>query len=374
MSIRPFELERFFGRYEFDTPHHLCCSDCETLSVVAVSLKNGLPISALANLRLGYTKSQGDPALREQVAGFYREAGTGDVVITNAPEEGIFLAMEALLQPGERVIVQTPCYQSLVELARHKGCDVQPWPLLETAQGWELDLDRLDVLLAPGARLLVLNFPHNPTGLLPTEAVHCEIVERARRAGTRIFSDEMYRGLEASADRRLPTGADLSTDAVSLWGMSKTFGLPGLRIGWLVTRDGELRERLVRLKDYTTICSSAPGEILTRAGLAASDRLIQRNLAIIRENLGVTGEFMERRKNLFGWQPPQAGPVALARLHSGSAEKFCRQAREEAGVLLAPSTLFDFGDRHIRFGLGRSTYGNGLQVLDSWLDRRAPAT
>jgi aspartate/methionine/tyrosine aminotransferase len=373
MSIRPFQLERYFGQHEFTVRYHLCCSDCETLSVGELLDLAGLPVSALADLRLGYTESQGNRALRERVAAFYREAGAEDIVITNAPEEGIFVAMEALLQPGERVVVQTPCYQSLMELARHKGCDVQPWPVRETADGWELDLDGLDALLAPGAGLLVLNFPHNPTGLLPTEEEYRLILEKAGRAGTRVFSDEMYRGLEPTADKRLPAGADLSADAVSLWGMSKTFGLPGLRIGWLVTRDRELRDRLLRIKDYTTICSSAPGELLARAGLEASDHLIRRNLAIIRENLGATGEFMERRKDLFHWLTPAAGPVALARLRSGSAESLCRRAREEAGVLLAPSTLFELGDSHIRFGLGRRAYGEGLRILESWLARRAAA-
>jgi aspartate/methionine/tyrosine aminotransferase len=373
MSIRPFQLERYFGQHEFTVRYHLCCSDCETLSVGELLDLAGLPVSALADLRLGYTESQGNRALRERVAAFYREAGAEDIVITNAPEEGIFVAMEALLQPGERVVVQTPCYQSLIELARHKGCDVQAWPVRETADGWELDLDGLDALLAPGAGLLVLNFPHNPTGLLPTEEEYRLILEKAGRAGARVFSDEMYRGLEPTADKRLPAGADLSADAVSLWGMSKTFGLPGLRIGWLVTRDRELRDRLLRIKDYTTICSSAPGELLARAGLEASDHLIRRHLDIIRENLGVTGDFMERRKDLFHWLPPAAGPVALARLRSGSAESLCRRAREEAGVLLAPSTLFELGDSHIRFGLGRRAYGEGLRILESWLARRAAA-
>jgi aspartate/methionine/tyrosine aminotransferase len=373
MSIRPFQLERYFGRHEFTVRHHLCCSDCETLSVGELLDLAGLPISALQGLRLGYTESQGNPALRERVAAFYREAGAGDIVVANAPEEGIFLAMEALLSPGDRVVVQTPCYQSLMELARHKGCDVQAWPVQETAEGWELDLERLDALLAPGARLLVLNFPHNPTGLLPTEKEYRLILEKAAGAGARVFSDEMYRGLEPTAEERLPAGADLSSEVISLWGMSKTFGLPGLRIGWLVTRDRELRDRLMRIKDYTTICSSAPGEVLARAGLEAAEQLIARNLAFIRENVGLTGAFMDRCKSLFRWRPPAAGPVALARLLSGSAERFCRQARVEAGVLLAPSTLFEYGDSHIRLGLGRKAYGEGLRILDSWLERRTPA-
>jgi aspartate/methionine/tyrosine aminotransferase len=373
MSIRPFQLERYLGRYEFTTPHHLCCSDCETVSVGELMQLAGMPLSALANLRLGYTESQGDPALRDLVAGFYELAGAGEVVITNAPEEGIFLVMEALLRPGDRVIVQTPCYQSLMELARHKGCDVQPWPVRETDRAWRLDLEHLDALLASGARLVVVNFPHNPTGLLPTEEEYRMILRKAERAGARVFSDEMYRGLEPSAGERLPAGTDLSAEAVSLWGMSKTFGLPGLRIGWLVTRDRELRERLLRVKDYTTICSSAPGELLARAGLQAADRLIRCSRTIIEENLEAIDGFMRRWVRLFRWRPPAAGPVALARLGSGSAEELCRQARDEAGVLLAPSTLFDLGDRHIRFGLGRRSFRAGLGALDAWLERRTPA-
>jgi aspartate/methionine/tyrosine aminotransferase len=373
MSIRPFQLERYLDRYEFTTPLNLSCSACETVSIGELLALAGESLQSLSALRLGYTETQGDPALRESISSFYQEASAGDVIVTNAPEEGIFLAMETLLEPGDRVVVQTPCYQSLIELARHKGCDVQPWTVQESSAGWRLDLDNLDALLA-GARLLVVNFPHNPTGLLPTKEEFHSIFQKAERAGARLFSDEMYRGLEPLPEQRLPAGTDLHPGVVSLWGMSKTFGLPGLRIGWLVTRDADLRERILSFKDYTTICSSAPGELLARIALDAADCLMERGLGLIRDNLALTQSFMETWKQTFRWQDPQAGPVTLARLQTGSAERFCDLAREEAGVLLVPSSVFDFGDRHIRLGLGRASYPQGLQALETWLrSRSAPS-
>ena len=150
--------------------------------------------------------------------------------------------------------------------------------------------------------------------------------------------------------------------------MSKSFGLPGLRIGWLVTRDQELRESLVRMKDYTSICSSGPGQFLARVGLQTGDRLLQRNRALVQGNLEQARAFMKRWERIFGWREPQAGPVALVRLLNTSAEQFCREVRQQRNVLLVPSGLFDFGDSHFRLGLGRSGFDKGLAALEPFLE------
>ena len=152
------------------------------------------------------------------------------------------------------------CLQSLLEVATSIGCDVVKWPLQETDAGWKMDLDHLEELLAEETRLLVVNAPHNPTGHQPTLAEWKRILAVVNEEDVRLFSDEMYRGLEPAPDMALAPAASNDTLALSLWGTSKTFGLPGLRMGWLVTRARELLEKLVRLKDYTTLCSSAPGE------------------------------------------------------------------------------------------------------------------
>lgn len=367
MAIREFQLERYFASWEFTAPYLLSASDCETMSVGELLSIAGVPLSALADLRLGYTESQGDPALRAAVARFHTGVTAADVMIANAPEEAIFLVMMTMLKPGDRVVVQTPCYQSLFELAAYRGCDVHPWPMVETDGGWRMDLDYLGDLLSADTRLLVINVPHNPTGYLPTAAEFDGIVDLAAHRGVWLFCDEMYRGLEYTPGDRLPSASDRYPQAVSLWGMSKTFGLAGLRIGWLATQDRRLMQSLLRLKDYTTICSSAPGEFLARMALEQAEVIIQRNVGIIQANLEHGREFMARWADVFDWREPLAGPIAFARLCEGSAAAFCRGTVQESGVLLAPSTLFDFGDSHIRWGLGRRNFLDGLVALDAYL-------
>jgi aspartate/methionine/tyrosine aminotransferase len=180
----------------------------------------------------------------------------------------------------------------------------------------------------------------------------------------------MYRGLEYDSALRLPSATDRYPQAVSLWGMSKTFGLAGLRIGWLATQDRELVQSLLRFKDYTTICSSAPSEFLARVALEQTETIIQRNLDIIQANLRHAHSFMDRWTDVFSWNEPLAGSVAFAGLHLGSAAAFCEEAVRESGVLLVPSTLFDFGDRHTRWGLGRLDFPQGLAALDEYLNTR----
>lgn len=314
MSIREFQLERYFAHWEFNAPYLLSASDCETMAIGELLELAGRPISDLAALRLGYTESQGDPALRATIAGFYPGLTPDQILVTNAPEEAIFLVMQSLLTPGDEVVVQTPCYQSLSELARYHGCTVQPWPLVETETGWRMDLDHLAGLLTPETKLLVVNVPHNPTGYLPDEAEFETILSMAAERGLWLFCDEMYRGLEYDEARRLPAASTRYERAMSLWGMSKTFGLPGLRIGWLTLQDQAVLADLMRWKDYTTICSSAPGEFLARLALEQTEAIIARNLAIIQANLSQVHNFMAARSDLFAWREPLAGPIAFARL------------------------------------------------------------
>ncbi|HWT82776.1 MAG TPA: aminotransferase class I/II-fold pyridoxal phosphate-dependent enzyme, partial [Candidatus Methylomirabilis sp.] len=270
-EITPFQLERYFARYEFSARYLLSPSDCESLSLKEVlALASPQSQELWENLSLGYTESPGHPRLREAVSGLYRSIQPGDVLVA-APEEAILVAMQVLLSPGDEVVVLGPAYQSLHEIARWIGCRVVDWQLVPAGSGWALDLDRLKSLLSHRVRLLVVNFPHNPTGFLPARAELEKILELAASAGCTVFSDEMYRGLEYSPTDRLPSVCDLAENSLSLSGMSKAYSLPGLRIGWLATRQPGLVAKLQSFKDYTTICSSAPSEILALAGLQAGE-------------------------------------------------------------------------------------------------------
>lgn len=365
MQIRDFQLERYFGLYEFTVRHQLSLSDCDTCSVGELLELAGIEPVDLMSLRLGYTESQGDPELRSAIAEHYDHCSADDVVVTNAPQEAIFLAMQAVLKAGDRVVVQTPCYQSLLEVASSIGCEVVRWEARESDDGWDFDTDDLERLVQ-GAQLLVLNAPHNPTGYHPSEAARVRVSEIAAAAGARIFSDEMYRGLERDpADAILPE-ASRSERAISLWGGSKSFGLSGLRIGWLVCRDRDVIGQVMRRKDYTTICSSGPGEFLMKAGLRAASELFRRNRALIAKNEARVRAFTAARPSEYRWRAPLAGSVGLLEVRNQPASEIATKLREEADVLVAPSGLFAMPDRHLRLGLGRSSFSAAMEQWESW--------
>lgn len=361
MQIREFQLERYYARHEFTTPLQLSASDCEAPTIEELLALGGVSVEELLRLALGYTQTRGEPALREAIARFYPDRAPDDVLVVNAPQEGIFLAMHALLRPGERAVVMTPCYASLKEVARSIGAEVVEWPLVESAAGWAMDLDLLEELLRERTRVLVTNAPHNPTGLQPSPDEWRRIRELVAGRGVRWFSDEMYRGLEPRAELALPPAASVLPGAISLWGASKSFGLPGLRIGWLVSSDAELLARIESLKDYTSICSNAPGELLARVALDAAEPILERNRARIAANAARMQAFARTRADRLVWHPPVAGPVGLVRLLSGSAGELAERVRVEGGALLVPATMFDLDDEHLRIGLGRESFPAALE-------------
>jgi aspartate/methionine/tyrosine aminotransferase len=321
------------------------------------------------HLKLGYTETAGHPALREAIAGLYEGLDADDVLVA-VPEEGIFLLMQALLEPGDHVVCTFPGYQSLYEVARSIGCELSWWAPDEDA-GWRFDVRDLASLLRESTRLVVVNFPHNPTGALPDRETHASLVELAHRRGIRLFSDEMYRFLELDTASTLPSACETDPRSVTLGGLSKSFGLPGLRIGWVATRDRELLDRVSRLKDYTTICNSAPGEILALAALRSRDRILSNQRGRVQENLRLLGGFFESHRRWFRWNRPRGGTVCFPRMAVEDTHRFCETLVQETGIMLAPSRMFHFGDRHVRFGFGRDDLGEGLERLSSYLDRLA---
>ena len=367
MQLPPFGLERFFARHEFAARHLLCASDCESMSVAELlALEPGSP-DRLAGLRLGYTESPGSPALRAAIAGLYRTVHPDEILVTSGAEEAIFLFMHAVLASGDTLVVHQPCYQSLSEVARSAGCRVVPWMAREDA-GWALDIDELP-RLAAGARAMVLNVPHNPTGWLMDRPWFERAAREAHERGVALFSDEVYRGLERSREEMLPAAADVSESAVSLGVLSKTYGLPGLRIGWVATHNGTVRRRMAELKDYTTICASGPSELLAEIALRHADELAARSRRTIQANLALLDEFFSRRAAVLSWVRPAAGPIGLPRIRGTAPVELCRRALAEEGVLLAPGGLFGSDDSHFRIGFGRASLPAALGALERVLDR-----
>lgn len=366
--LNPFKLERYFAQYEFKAPYLLSASDCESLALAELlSLADPEGKALWEGLSLGYTESAGHPLLRAEIARLYSDIPPEQVLVL-APEEGIFIAMHTLLQPGDEVIAVSPAYQSLHEVALSLGCRLLPWEYHPAETGWRLDLDELAGAVTPRTRLLVINFPHNPTGALPGRADLEAILALAGRYGVYVFSDEMYRLLEHDPAQRLPPVCDLYERGISLAGMSKGFALPGLRIGWLASQAPGLLERWTTFKDYTTICSSAPSEILALIGLRARAAILDRNLGIIHANLRHAAEFFGRYPRLFRWLPSQAGSVAFpAWTGPGTVEAFCRAVLDQAGVMIVPGEMFARPGQHFRVGLGRRNFPAALHRVDEFM-------
>ena len=263
-GFRPFALERYFAEHEFSVTFNLAASDCETLSMQALlELASPQARSLWENLSLGYTRAEGLTELREVIAADYA-SGHPDEVLTVVPVEGIYLCMRALVEPGDEVIVPWPAYQSLHEVAEASGASIKPWRpdlSLPVTSADFFSLETLRSLISDKTRVIVVNFPHNPTGATISHARWTEILELAAEVGAWVLSDEMYRGLEhAGVADRLKAAYDSEYDrAISLCGLSKRHGLPGLRTGWIATRHKALMTQLKTLKDYTTIC--APGRL-----------------------------------------------------------------------------------------------------------------
>jgi aspartate/methionine/tyrosine aminotransferase len=364
MKIPPFELERYFARHEFQVPHLLCGSDCESMAVG--ELLDWEPESRrhLDALWLGYTESLGHPELRAAIAGLYRRIRAEEVLVHTGAEEAIFNFMNAILEPADHVIVHWPCYQSLAQVAESIGCRVTRWEANPRA-GWALDLEFLSDALRRPTRLVVLNQPHNPTGYLMPQDSFAQVLERVARAGCLLFADEVYRGLEYDTSSRLPAACDEYENAVSLGVMSKSLGLAGLRIGWIATRNRAVMEAMAQFKDYTTICNSAPSELLSVIALRHRDRILSRNRARNERNRQLLGDFFERHRDRFSWAPPRAGCIAFPQLNQGSAEAYCAALLSRSGVLLAPSGRFGWGDSHFRVGFGRGSFAEALAAWDA---------
>jgi aspartate/methionine/tyrosine aminotransferase len=368
MPIQPFKLERYFARYEFNIKYLLSSSDCESLGMDEL-LGMAAPESRTLwdRLKLGYTESQGHPLLRDEVARLYERIPAENVLIA-APEEAIFVAMQTLLQPGEHVIAVSPTYQSLYEIARSLGCHVTPWPLQSTSAGWALDIQQLEASITDKTRLLVLNFPNNPTGYLPTRQEFDDILSLARQHNLTVFSDEMYRLLESDPGLRLPSVADAYENGIALSGLSKSFALPGLRIGWLVSQQNNLIPRWLAFKDYTTICNSAPSEILGIIALQNIEQIVQRNLDIIHENTATAAAFFAQHSDKFTCHLPSAGSIAFPEWRgSDTVEQLAQGLLDKQGVMIVPGHLFDVPGNHFRIGLGRRNFGEGLGRVDDYL-------
>jgi aspartate/methionine/tyrosine aminotransferase len=367
VRVAPFALERFYERWEFRAELMLSSSDCESRAVDELLALEPDARERLLALRLGYTEVPGSAELRSAVAGCYEQTRDDDVLALAAAEEGIFLVYHALLHSGCHAIVETPCYGSALELARSTGASVSEWRR-RFEDRWEHDVSGLERLLRPQTTLIYVNSPHNPTGTQMRRPVFERVLELAAERDIALLSDEVYRGLEHEVADRLPAACDRYAGAISLGAVSKAHGLPGLRVGWLAGRSRELMQRIKDLKLYTTICCSAPSELLVALALRHAEQLVGASRKLVLENLPLLQSFLARHGETFAWVAPSAGPVGFAQVSGkGDVTAWCERLAAEAGVLLLPGSVYGEAS-HVRLGFGRASLPQAVARLESYLE------
>lgn len=371
MTLPTFKLEDYLDKYEFTAPYLLCTSDPESwtlneiLEMATVDEKNNWE-----HLRLNYTQVAGSPSLREALAHHLYAPLTADQLLCfSGAGDGIFCSLYALCNPGDHVVVITPAYQSLLEIPKMRGCHITQVPLCEK-NNWELDLEALKTLFRQTpTKLLIINYPHNPTGKVLEEEQLKALIELLDAYGVYLFSDEVYRLLGTHQSPPSPA-AVLYPRALSLGVTSKAFGLAGLRVGWVACQDRHLLKNIQKVKYYTSICCSALSEVITQIAIRNHKPIIQRNNHIIQENLEMLNSFINKYANYFAWvTPPQGGCVGLMHYKGpGSTEDFCHDLAKKKGVLLMPGNIFDMDFPALRVGFGRKNMPQALAQLNAYLE------
>jgi aspartate/methionine/tyrosine aminotransferase len=374
--LADFALETFFSKWEFTARYHLTASDAESLPLrELLAIASAEDRAAFDALWLGYTETFGSPPLREVIASTYNNQSADNILCFAGAEEGIYVAMHALLDRQDHAIVVTPNYQA-AETVPLSLCEVTGVPL-DPDRSWTLDIDRVAQAIRPNTKLVSINFPHNPTGKILEYDRLMALVALCRKRGLWLFSDEVYRLLGLHPERNIPQVADIYEKGLSLNVLSKAYGLSGLRIGWIATADRALRLKMERFKHYLSICNSAPSELLARIALKNRERILARNNQLLADNFVLLEKFFADFQHLFQWYRPDGGCVAYPRyLGAAPVDAFTQDLVERAGVLLLPATVYRSAlgptptDR-FRIGYGRAGLALGLQAFREHLRRKA---
>lgn len=363
MLLPRFTLEDWFARYKPGCAVNMGSSDVEPISVADL-LEPG---ARLDDIALGYGGAIGSAALREQVAALHPGTDASDVQCTAGATEAVLAVYAALLQPGDHVVVVTPAYQLLVDLPAALGASVTAVALVRDGDRWALPTAAVADAVRDSTRAVVVNSPNNPTGWTATDTQLTELAALALDAGAVLVSDEVYRGI-GPATR---TAVQLHDGAVVVGSVSKTFGTAGLRVGWVVTRDEELRDRLRTVRYWTTLSSSPVTDALAVHTLRAAPRLQARATRIVGDNAALVRDVVAGRDDV-DYAAPQGGTSAWVELLTHDAEEVARRLAVEHEVFTVPSTALRAPGQYLRIALGRNELERGLHALTRVLDDFAP--
>jgi aspartate/methionine/tyrosine aminotransferase len=366
-----FVLEQYLLQHEHQAEFSLCSSGLDSLALSdLLPLADSETLALWEGQHLGYSEPQGHPLLRQTVSALYEGLKSQNIILFSGAAEAICCGLSALLSPDDHCIVITPCYQS-VQSIPESICHTTTVPLQALDGAWQLDLAAVRQAVQSNTRLLVMNFPNNPTGALPSREVLNNLIELAREFGLYIFSDEVYRGLELDEVLSWPALVEAYEKGVSVGSLSKLFAMPGVRVGWLACRDESVLARVMGLKHYSTICNNTPGEILALIALRAQQIIIPKNRATLAPRFAMMQAFLNRHAALFDWISPKAGCLVFPRLLGGlNATQFALDLLHEEKVIVLPGHLYDFPGEYLRLSYAGKTLPQALERFDSFIARR----
>jgi hypothetical protein len=347
----PFELERWQSTWENRVRFNLSESGVHPLTIQELLGLAGASAMPLLEVRLGYSQSNGTDLLRERIAALYPGASPDQVLVTTGSSEANFVVCWRLVEPGDKVAVMIPNYQQTWGLAQNFGAQVRPIQLHEK-QGWEPYAEEIRAAIAPGTKLVVVTNPHNPTGHVLSDGARKVIVDRCAEVGAWLLADEVYQGAERDG-KTTPSFWGSYDKAIVVNGLSKAYGLPGLRIGWIVAPPALTQEVWAR-HDYTTIGPSGASDHLAAVALdpRVRDKLIERTRRILHANYPVMEAWLKTFGDTFVWHPPHAGAICWARYRQAlAAPEIVERLRAQHGVLLVPGDHFGMPG-FLRFGYG----------------------
>jgi aspartate/methionine/tyrosine aminotransferase len=361
MKIEVFKMERMQSLWENLVDYNLSESGVHPLTLK--ELLSAEEIQDLTGVELGYTQTNGTPPLRQQIARLYPGLDPEDIMVTAGSSEANFLLMWSLIEPGDKVVFELPNYLQMWGLTRAFGARVEPLWLKEEL-GWQPDPAEIDRVITPGTKLVILTNPNNPTGSILKPGIRQQIIERVKEVGAWLIADEVYRGAERNGEETPSFYGQIEKVAV-VGGLSKAYGLPGLRLGWLAG-PAELVQKVWTYHDYTTISVSALTDHLATRALEPTRRLqlLNRTRNIIKTNLPILEKWLQSFDGLFNYQPPQAGAILFTAYKSKiNSTQLVEKLLKEKNVLLVPGDHFEL-DHHLRLG-----YGSPPDYLQTALDR-----
>ncbi len=352
MDIAPAHLEYWLRDYYFTAEIDISCSGVENFSFGEVRQLFNITPDDLDRIVLRDSRTLGAEDLRTAIGNRFGNGKAERVMATNGSSEAIYLIMNSLLEPGDEVVVLDPAYQQLFAIAESIGCRLKRWQL-RFEDSFHPDMDEARQLITPQTRMIVVNFPHNPTGASLTPAEQDELIKLAADAGAYLVWDAAFAELTYDSPA-LPDPGTRYDRSISLGTLSKAYGLPGLRVGWCLAAP-EVLERLVCLRDYTTLALSPLVEHIATRVIENGDLLVQPRLAQARQNLELLISWCNSHSEFVSMVRPQGGVCTLMRVHGvADIEDFCRQLADERNVLLVPGTSFGQPD-FVRLGYGCST-------------------